>query len=66
MNTETLARLILSGIVVLGFGGVMSVYIIWPPAENTLIAAMIGVLGSGYLLVLNWWFSKSSEGGPKP
>ena len=64
MTPETLSRLILSGIVVLGFGGVMSAYIIWPPQENALIAAMIGVLGSGYLNVLGWWFSKSEA--PKP
>lgn len=61
MNPETLARVIITAIVVLGFGGVLIAWIVNPPVEagnSTILAGMVGVLGSGYLNVLTWWFSK--------
>lgn len=64
MNAETTARMIITAIVVLGFGGVLIAWIIWPPTEgtnSTILAGLAGVLGSGYLLVLNYWFGKTTE-----
>ncbi len=64
MGTELLARLILSGIIVLGFGGVVSAYIIWPPPERSeLLTVLLTSLGLGYTTVILYWFTRE---GPKP
>ncbi len=63
MSIETLARLILSAIIVLGFGSVLSAYIIWPPDKNELVASMLTVLGVGYTTVIYYWFTRTE--GPK-
>ncbi|WP_157783649.1 hypothetical protein [Bradyrhizobium liaoningense] len=62
MSPETTARMIITAIVVLGFGGVLIAWIIFPPATHSdILSGLAGVLGSGYLLVLNHWFGKATE-----
>lgn len=59
------SRVILSSIVVLGFGGVLIAWMIWPPtAHSDVLSALVGALGAGYLQVLNYWFTKASETKP--
>lgn len=60
------ARVILSAIVVLGFGGVLIAWMVYPPqTRSDLMSAMIATLGAGYLLVVNYWFS-AKAGEPTP
>lgn len=62
MSPEMTARVIITAIVVLGFGGVLIAWIIWPPAAHSdILSGLAGVLGSGHLLVLNHWFGKTTE-----
>lgn len=57
-----LARLILSGIIVLGFGAVILGWMYSPPpaANSNTLTALSTSLGAGYLIVLNWYFGPSA------
>ncbi len=58
MSPLDTARLIITAIVVLGFGGVLIAWIIYPPHETSnLMSALVSTVGAGYLLVLNYWFT---------
>jgi len=52
--------LVISAIVVLGFGGVLVAWMVWPPGpENvTILASLTTALGTGYLQVLNFYFMR--------
>lgn len=59
MSTELIARLAISALVIVGFGGVLIAWMIWPPKQDsTMLASMVGALVSGYALVLTSWFKK--------
>lgn len=62
MSTEKMTMLIISGIVVLGFGGVLLAWM-WAPhaADDKVIPLLIGALTAGYLQVINYWFSKAKD-----
>lgn len=59
-NTNQIAMLVISGLVVLGFGGVLIGWMFHPPAADgsNMLSAMIGALAGGYLQVINYWFKK--------
>ncbi len=62
MTTRDIAILILSAIIVFGFGGVLVAWMVFPPAEQSnMLSALTGSLGAGYLQVINYWFSKPKE-----
>jgi CHASE2 domain-containing sensor protein len=64
-STNQTAMLIISAIVILGFGGVVIAWLMNPPAadQSNILAGMMGVLGSGYMLVMNYWFGPSRKNG---
>jgi hypothetical protein len=60
MESDKIAMLVLSGIVVLGFGSVLIAWMIFPPQSNSnLLSAMVGSLAAGYMQVISYWFSKA-------
>jgi hypothetical protein len=64
MSTDKLAQVIISAIVVLGFGGVLVAWMIWPPqaaASSNLLSGLTGALGAGYIQVINFWFGASTK-----
>ena len=63
MSADKTTMLALSAIVILGFGGVLVVWMIYPPkADSNLLAGLTGALAAGYLQVINHWFTKPKEG----
>ncbi len=64
MNPQEIARLALSVVVVMGFGVVLLGWMIWTPTETSsvgVLAGLTGSLGTGYVQVLSYWFSKASD-----
>jgi hypothetical protein len=64
MNTDKLAQIIISAIVVLGFGGVLVAWMVAPPHTgegSNLLTALTTALGTGYLQVINFWFGASAK-----
>lgn len=63
MSTDKLAILILSAAIVLGFGGVVIAWMIYPPKadQSNILSALIGALAFGYGQVINYWF-RSDKG----
>jgi hypothetical protein len=58
-GNKEIAMLVISAIVVLGFGGVLVAWMMFPPKENTVIlASLTTALGTGYLQVLNYYFMR--------
>ena len=65
MSTDKLAILIMSAIIVLGFGGVLIAWMVYPPrADSTLLAGLTGALAAGYLQVINYWFRSNKDATP--
>jgi hypothetical protein len=67
MSTDKLAQVIISAIVVLGFGGVLVAWMIWPPQTKEsigLLSGLTGALGTGYVTVINFWFGSSRNVAP--
>jgi VIT1/CCC1 family predicted Fe2+/Mn2+ transporter len=63
MSADRLAILILSAIVVLGFGGVLIAWMVFPPkTDSNLLSALTGALAAGYLQVINYWFRSNKDG----
>lgn len=60
MSMEDWARAVITAIVTIGFGAVLIAFMYFPskPDQANIISGMIGVLGSGYLLVLNYYFKR--------
>lgn len=66
MTPLQIARVILSAIVVLGFGGVLIAWMVWPPtAHSDVLSALVGALAAGYGQVISSWFS-TKAGDPSP
>lgn len=63
MSADKLAVLIISAIVILGFGGVVISWMIYPPKTDNLLAALIGALTSGYGQVIFYWFRPGGGSG---
>jgi hypothetical protein len=62
VTSEKLTMLIISAIVVIGFGGVLLAWMAFPPrADSDLLAGLTGALAAGYLQVINYWFTKAKE-----
>lgn len=62
MQNDKTTMLVLSGIVVLTFGGVLVAWMIYPPKDQgQLLAGLTGALAAGYITVLNYWFGKKGE-----
>lgn len=62
MSPDKIPMLVISAIVVLGFGGVLIAWMIFPPKESSnLLTALVTALGAGYLQVINYWFTKPKE-----
>jgi hypothetical protein len=60
MSTNEIARLVLSVVIVFGFGGVLIAWMIWPPNEHSnVLSALVGALGAGYIQVINYWFTRA-------
>jgi hypothetical protein len=58
MSTELIFKLAIAALIVVGYGVVLIVYIIWgPELPNRALDALLGGLSSGYLLVLNGLFN---------
>ena len=64
-GSERTTMIILSAVIILGFGGVLIMWFVWPPDEKdrTILAALATALCTGYLQVVNYWFP---IGGRKP
>lgn len=61
MATEQIVKLSIAALIILGYGIVLSVYMVWGPTEaNRALDALIGGLSSGYLLVLQNLFGSKS------
>lgn len=62
VTTEKLTMLIISGVVVLGFGSVLLAWMAFPPKDQSqLLAGLTGALAAGYLQVINYWFTKTKD-----
>jgi hypothetical protein len=60
MSADTIIKLILSAIIILGFGGVLIVYMMLPTtaaAQSNVAAVLLGALSGGYGTVIHYWFS---------
>jgi hypothetical protein len=67
MTTDKIAQIIISAIVVLGFGGVLVAWMVAPPHTgegSNMLTALTTALGTGYLQVINYWFGASAKIGP--
>lgn len=59
------AILIISAIVIFGFGGVLLAWMVIPPKGNAnVLSLMTGALCSGYGTVLGYWFRQGGTNGP--
>lgn len=57
MTTDQIVKLAIACLIVLGYGTVLIVYMIWGPVEaNRAVDALIGGLSAGYLMVLQNMF----------
>ncbi len=62
MTSDKVALLILSAIIVFGFGGVLVVWMFYPPqGDSNLFAGLTGALAAGYLQVIGYWFNKKDS-----
>jgi uncharacterized protein YggT (Ycf19 family) len=63
MPTNQIAMLAITALVVIGFGCVFIAWMVWPPeaAQSNVISALVGALTTGYLQVINYWFSNRSS-----
>lgn len=59
MTPLDIARVVLSGIIVVGFVTILGVYSLVTPGKSDLISGMIGVFGTGFMAVVYYWFPKS-------
>jgi hypothetical protein len=60
MNTDSLVLLILSAIIVLGFGSVVLLWGFFPPQGNAnVLSVLTGALAAGYVQVIAHWFKRS-------
>jgi hypothetical protein len=59
MPTNQIAMLAITALVVIGFGCIFIVWMIWPPvaSQSNVISALVGALTSGYLQVIGYWFT---------
>jgi hypothetical protein len=61
-NQDKTATLILSAIVVFGFGGVLMIWMMFPPTSHSdVLSALVGALAAGYLQVINYWFQRPKQ-----
>jgi hypothetical protein len=59
MTTDKIAQLVISAIVVIGFGLVIVGWLVWPPqsqGNSNLLSGLTGALCAGYVQVVNYWF----------
>ncbi len=61
MTTEKLTMLVISGLVVLGFGCVLVGWMWLHSVDDKVTPLLIGALTGGYLQVINYWFTKPKE-----
>jgi hypothetical protein len=63
MKDDKTVVLIISAIVILGFGGVLIGWMLFPPSKDAspLLAALTTALGTGYLRVIEYYFGKSKD-----
>ncbi len=59
MTPEKITMLIISAIVVAGFGLVFVAWIWLHSADDKVTPLLIGALTGGYLQVINYWFNKA-------
>lgn len=61
MNTEALVKVSIAALIILGYGAIVIVYMVWGPVEpNRTLDTLLGAITSGYLIVLQSLFGKSS------
>jgi hypothetical protein len=61
MAPELLFKMSIAALIVIGYGAVLIVYIVWgPELPNRALDALLGGLSSGYLLVLNGLFNSKA------
>lgn len=57
MSTEQIVKIVIACLIVVGYGVVLCVYMLWgPPEVNRAVDALIGGLSAGYLMVLQNMF----------
>ncbi|MCK1742201.1 hypothetical protein IVA80_15355 [Bradyrhizobium sp. 139] len=57
MQNNDLPILILSALIIIGFGLIFLAWMIWPPAANSnVMSMMVGAIVSGYGQVIGYWF----------
>jgi hypothetical protein len=64
VSTQTIARLVISAIVVIGFGSIVIAFLQLPAvpnAQSNFVSMLIGALISGYLQVIHYWFTSGGE-----
>lgn len=64
MSPQTITRLVISAIVVIGFGSVVIVFLQLPAvpnAQSNLVSMLLGALVSGYLQVIHFWFTGNGD-----
>lgn len=64
MSPQTITRLVISAIVVLGFGGVVIVFIMMPSAasaQSNIVSMLLGGMLGGYSSVIKYWFTGNGD-----
>lgn len=59
MTTETLTRLIISGIFIIAYVAILSVWLMMPhqaSMDDKVTTALISILTAGVLQIVNYWF----------
>lgn len=60
MSTEAIVKMSLAGMIILGYGIIFIVFMIWAPPENETIKAMMAGLTGGYLASIGFIFGGKS------
>jgi hypothetical protein len=62
MTTDKIAMLAITALVVIGFGCIFIAWMVWPPqaAQSNVASALVGAITTGYIQVINYWFSNRS------
>lgn len=60
MTTDKTAQIVISAVVVLGFGGIVIAWILFPPHQDqsNVLSVFAGALAAGYGQVISYWFSQ--------
>jgi hypothetical protein len=64
MNTFH-AQILLSVIVIAGFGLLLAAWLVWPPGQQSaILASLTGAMAAAFGQVVAFWFQNSKSGNP--